>query len=56
MKKTYFEPETKVSEMVTVFSIMQSSNTGLSGGEVPQDGEDANKRNTGRDATWGNLW
>jgi len=59
MKKIYFEPETKVTEMNLNVVILQGT------GEVSDDddqeigGDDgfgSNNRNTGRDVTWGNLW
>ena len=59
MKKTYFEPEMGVSVMSLKCSILEESpaNTGLDPSEeTTEGGEDTNKRNAGRDATWGNLW
>ena len=57
MKKNYFEPETKVTEMNLNAVILQGTVSDDDDQELGGDDDfGGNKRNTGRDVTWGNLW
>lgn len=55
MKKKYFEPDFKVTEMEIKRSVLEylSDDDDVNSGD-----EDTNKRNVqgGKDVTWGNLW
>jgi hypothetical protein len=57
MKKTYFEPEMEVTLMFVQNCILDGTSTDVNPGDDGGEGEeDTNKRNTGKEATWGNLW
>ena len=58
MKKTYFEPETKVTEMNLNAVILQGTGdkTNLDPDGEMGDNDLSNKRDGGKEATWGNLW